>query len=127
MNAGKLESFGDDLRAAREAAGLTRVQLAQRIGVNPTQVERIENGRVDPSEWRKRRYLAACTAGETTAQTLIEQLERDIADRIGVFRTDLETVMGEAGKQRATQAEGGAALRGLPSRQAPLPQKKARP
>lgn len=42
-------SFGDRLRTAREAAGLTQSQLAQRVGVTQGQISKLELGERDES------------------------------------------------------------------------------
>ncbi|KAB2340405.1 helix-turn-helix domain-containing protein [Actinomadura rudentiformis] len=44
------EYFGTELRAYREAAGLTRPQLAEQLGYTPQWIGQIEAGRSTPSE-----------------------------------------------------------------------------
>lgn len=39
---------GQKLRAAREAHHLSRPQLAERVGVDPATIKRIENGTMQP-------------------------------------------------------------------------------
>lgn len=41
-------SFGDNLRLARERAGLTQEALGHRADFHPTEVNRIERGRRNP-------------------------------------------------------------------------------
>lgn len=43
----RLEKLGTDIRAARDAAGLTQRQLSERSGLTQAQISRIENGLVD--------------------------------------------------------------------------------
>lgn len=40
--------FGDAMREARRAAGLTQVQLADRLGMQQADISRLELGRADP-------------------------------------------------------------------------------
>lgn len=42
-------NFGSTIRAHRRKSGLTQVALARRIGVEPTYLSAIENGRREPS------------------------------------------------------------------------------
>lgn len=42
------KTFADALRAAKEAAGLTQMQLSQRSGVSQAQISDLLNGRFDP-------------------------------------------------------------------------------
>ena len=39
---------GQKLRAAREAHGLSRPALAEKVGVDPATIKRIENGTMQP-------------------------------------------------------------------------------
>lgn len=41
-------ALGKNLRQARERAGLTQEVVAERSGVHPTEVSRIESGKRDP-------------------------------------------------------------------------------
>jgi transcriptional regulator with XRE-family HTH domain len=41
-------ALGRNLRQARERAGLTQEAVAERSGVHPTEVSRIESGKRDP-------------------------------------------------------------------------------
>lgn len=55
-------TIGDDLRVAREHAGLTRPELAKRIGIRTEVVRGVETGRAKPSDgngWVAR-WLRAC-------------------------------------------------------------------
>ena len=42
--------FGQQVRRARRAAGWTLAEFGQRIGYDPGQISRIENGRRPPTE-----------------------------------------------------------------------------
>ncbi|HLC69150.1 MAG TPA: multiprotein-bridging factor 1 family protein [Candidatus Bilamarchaeaceae archaeon] len=44
-----VEGYGKTIRAAREKAGLTRLQLGQKIGEKENYLEAIEQGRVKPT------------------------------------------------------------------------------
>jgi transcriptional regulator with XRE-family HTH domain len=51
--------LGSNLRAARKKLGLTQEQVAERSGVHPTEVSRIEAGKRDPQVSTLRRLAAA--------------------------------------------------------------------
>ena len=53
-------SIGADLRAAREHAGLTQADLAERMGKSQTMVSQAESGTARVSERYVRAVLAAC-------------------------------------------------------------------
>ena len=53
-------SIGADLRAAREAAGMTQSELAQRMGKSQTLVSQAESGDARVSERYVRSVLKAC-------------------------------------------------------------------
>ena len=49
------ESFAAAIRAAREAAGISQVELARRMGMDQSAINRIESGRravSEPTMWR---------------------------------------------------------------------------
>lgn len=48
MHGAAVERFGQDLRAARRAAGVTQTQLASRAGISQPMISRIERGVVAP-------------------------------------------------------------------------------
>jgi ribosome-binding protein aMBF1 (putative translation factor) len=53
-------SIAEDLRAAREAAGLTQAELADRMGKSQTMVSQAESGAARVSERYVRAVLEAC-------------------------------------------------------------------
>lgn len=53
------ESWASVLVAWREAAGLTRAEMARRLGVAPPHVTRLESGGVEIGEKAVKRYAAA--------------------------------------------------------------------
>jgi ribosome-binding protein aMBF1 (putative translation factor) len=53
-------SIASDLRAAREAAGLTQVELAEKLGKSQTMVSQAESGAARVSERYVRTVLKAC-------------------------------------------------------------------
>ena len=54
------QSIAADLRAAREAAGLTQAQLAEHMGKSQTMVSQAESGAMRVSERYVRAVLKAC-------------------------------------------------------------------
>lgn len=54
------ESIGANLRAAREHAGLTQAELAERLGKSQTMVSQAESGTARVSERYVRAVLKAC-------------------------------------------------------------------
>ncbi len=68
--------LGDALRALCKGAGMTQEQLAERLGVDPTFVGRLERGQRG-AHWRTiRRILAALDAGVTDFAAAIDVAER---------------------------------------------------
>jgi transcriptional regulator with XRE-family HTH domain len=68
--------LGDALRALRKGAGMTQEQLAERLGVDPTFVGRLERGQRG-AHWRTiRRILAALDASVRDFAAAIEAAER---------------------------------------------------
>ena len=59
-------TIAEQLRAAREAAGLTQEQLANRMGFAAPRISEYEAGKVDPSATRFLAILASCQASRTT-------------------------------------------------------------
>ncbi len=71
-----LAPVGEELRAARRAAGLTIDQLAVRAGVSGATVERIEHGRVKPHP-KTLRALALVLPAAPAGQSPCAQVGRD--------------------------------------------------
>ena len=68
--------LGGALRALRKEAGMTQEQLAERLGVDPTFVGRLERGQRG-AHWRTiRRILAALDARPSDFAAAIEATER---------------------------------------------------
>ena len=68
--------LGEALRALRREAGLTQEQLADRLGVDPTFVGRLERGQRG-AHWRTiRRILTALDIPVSTFAAAIETAER---------------------------------------------------
>jgi transcriptional regulator with XRE-family HTH domain len=68
--------LGHALRALRKDAGMTQEQLADRLGVDPTFVGRLERGQRG-AHWRTiRRILTALDAGVSDFAAQIEAAER---------------------------------------------------
>jgi transcriptional regulator with XRE-family HTH domain len=63
---------GQALKAARTAAGLSRVALAGEVGVSPATVEQLENG-TRGLLWRAESHLIAGTLGVPVAALFTEQ------------------------------------------------------
>lgn len=59
--------WGESLRAARLAAGLTQIELANRISANQHTISRLENGAHRPSDPLK---LALAAEFDTTVEAL---------------------------------------------------------
>lgn len=70
--------LGRALRALRKRAGITQEQLAERLGVDPTFVGRLERGQRG-AHWRTiRRILAALDTGVGDFATEIDAAEREL-------------------------------------------------
>ncbi len=70
--------LGAEMRRMREQAGLGGSQLARELGLAPTQVTQMENGKIGVSAERLRTVAAACSCSNTP---LIEALAEMAAER----------------------------------------------
>jgi transcriptional regulator with XRE-family HTH domain len=95
-----MSAFGDQLKAARLKAGLTRGQLAARIGSGSGYVEKIENNRQALSSEQQRRLLEACRN-----PTLVDDFQQDMAVRLATLTNDIETLMAGLDVTRAAAAK----------------------
>lgn len=66
------ERLGNKLREAREAAGLTQAQLAERIGVSRKTINTVENGVYIPSTLIALKLAAALGKPVEALFTLVE-------------------------------------------------------
>ncbi len=78
--------IGTQVKRARERALLTQEELAERAGIGPATLNRIERGRVEP-QFRTIRKIAKALGVDAT--TLISR-DRDAADALGVEAVTLE-------------------------------------
>ena len=78
--------IGTQVKRARERALLTQGELAERAGIGPATLNRIERGRVEP-QFRTIRKIAKALGVDAT--TLISK-DRDAADALGVEAATLE-------------------------------------
>ena len=135
------------LRAARRSAGLTQTQLAERLGVDQSQVARAESGRVELSAANLDRYLRACRfrlvavptvratavelAGEIrqalkvgeseNAVRLLIQLSDNLVSEELSYATTLVTTPADTGDERFNAAIAGIAEWRLSQRGLPIP------
>jgi transcriptional regulator with XRE-family HTH domain len=65
--------LGQELRKAREAAGLTQEELAHRAQVDRTYISMLENNRKSPTIDL---LLRLCAAMNTSAATIIRRVEQ---------------------------------------------------
>ena len=78
--------IGTQVKRARERALLTQEELAERAGIGPATLNRIERGRVEP-QFRTIRKIAKALGVD--AATLVSR-DRDAADALGVEAVTLE-------------------------------------
>jgi transcriptional regulator with XRE-family HTH domain len=69
MANGRPPDFGPRLRELREAAGLTQVQLAERAGLHPQGVVKLERGEREPA-WST--VVALCAALDVSCERFLE-------------------------------------------------------
>ena len=51
-----------NIKSARQAAGLTQQQLADRTGLNRSQIQKIERGEIKPANMSAINYIRLCRA-----------------------------------------------------------------
>ena len=71
--------IGEDLRKAREAAGLSQVELAKKLKVSQPMVSGAESGRARVSERYVRRVLKACGLPEDWKPATSRKRARKVA------------------------------------------------
>lgn len=62
-------SIGENIKAARKAAGVTQAELAEKLGVYQKDISRWEKGEIQPS---LNAFAEICRALDTSADTLLE-------------------------------------------------------
>lgn len=67
---------GEDIRAARLAAGVSQAELARRAGTSQPAVNRYEHGRTTPSAATAERLIRACEASVRPSELLANNRER---------------------------------------------------
>lgn len=98
--------FGERLRNAREASGISQKTMANRIGVKPATVEKWETGKMDPRANRLHMLASLLNvplmwliAGSQTvpnpsadinSREMIKQKIADLDSNIDVLKSDLE-------------------------------------
>lgn len=102
--------FGDQLKAARLKAGLSRGQLAARIGSGSGYIEKIENHRQTLSPEQQRKLLDACRNPTQTVQTLVDGFKHDMAVRLATLTNDIETLMSGVSSPASDVVESAAAV-----------------
>lgn len=93
--------FCDRLADLRRERGLTQVQLAERVGITPTQLHRYENGTAQPALDTLRRLVVALS---TSADALLfaDEATTNVAERL---RTAVETTAYLSEHQQVVIAE----------------------
>lgn len=91
---GNLGAFGDQLRAAREATGLTQEQLAEAVGVSQEAVSQWENGGSYP---RTQNVAPIARATGASLEALLLAIEKD---QLGIPPTPMKVVSDKRRKRR---------------------------
>lgn len=99
-----LETLGGRLKAAREHAGLTQVQLAEAAGVNQSDITKLENGKrqgtaalariaaavkADPLWLESRQGADPQWAGGSTSELVAQKYTGDAPTRVAVIHVNL--------------------------------------
>jgi transcriptional regulator with XRE-family HTH domain len=77
-----LKSIGRTLLARRTSIGLTQQQVAERVGIQPESVSRIENGQIAPTLLRLRQFSALYGCSITSLISEASEHPTDLALRI---------------------------------------------
>jgi transcriptional regulator with XRE-family HTH domain len=92
-----MKSFGETLKKARVAGGLSRKQFAARVNSSTTEVGFWETDRRLPTPERQAELLAACRLPEVgisaTVSDLMAQYESDVRARLSRLHGDLQTAI----------------------------------
>ena len=98
--------FGERLRNAREASGMSQKKMANRIGVKPATVEKWETGKMDPRANRLQMLASLLNVpllwliagsqnvpdptSDITNQEMMLQKIADLDSKIGLLKSDLD-------------------------------------
>ncbi len=84
-------TIAEQIRAAREAAGLSQKRLAELIGIAPPHLCEYETGKHEPSASRFQEIIAACVAAVSEQVAKLERLgvSRNEASRLRRIRNAL--------------------------------------
>jgi transcriptional regulator with XRE-family HTH domain len=72
---GARRALGEAVRALRRRAGLSREELAARVGLDAAAISQIEAGEADPTWGDSRRIAAALGTSVDRLAELVEELE----------------------------------------------------
>lgn len=62
-----------DIKSARQAAGLTQIQLADLVGMNRSQIQKIERGEIDPANLTARNWIKLCATLDISPWSILEE------------------------------------------------------
>jgi transcriptional regulator with XRE-family HTH domain len=108
MASNRPPDFGPRLRELREAAGLTQVQLAERAGLHPQGVVKLERGEREPA-WST--VVALCAALSVSCERFLESASTGEGAAPGRPRkrtpADLPPAQDKPARRKAPRPRGG--------------------
>lgn len=101
--------FGQRLRSARLARGLTQVQIARKLGISKGYVSRLEGGKARPAESTVMRLADACATNPRPLLILSGHIPKDVHNILRRHPIEapqiLERAFGTDGRESARPAE----------------------
>lgn len=101
--------FGQRLRSARLARGLTQVQIARKLGISKGYVSRLEGGKARPAESTVMRLAVACATNPRPLLILSGHVPKDVRNILRRHPIEapkiLERAFGTDGRESARHSE----------------------
>lgn len=101
--------FGQSLRSARLARGLTQVQVARKLGISKGYVSRLEGGKARPAQSTVMRLAEACATNPRPLLILSGHVPEDVRDILRRHPIEapqaLERAFGTDGRKSARRSE----------------------
>lgn len=106
---------GEKLKMVREISGISRRELAQKIGVSEATIRRIEAGQSKPTDEFMNRVRALCAIGMSKFGKLSESQKEKVSDTFGIAGGVVAGIGGAVGAVSASGAVAGLSAAGMTS------------
>ena len=109
------KNCGEKLKLVREISGISRTELAQKIGLSEATIRRLENGDSEPTENFMNRIRALCVIGIAKFGKLSESEKEKVSESLGAVGGVIASIGGSIGAISASGAVAGLSAAGMTS------------